>query len=241
MFTRKYVFETKKTRKKRVFRVLLFLMIFPVFIYLGTGLFFILSGLDESKQSQEQLYKKAPDLITVFTGDQGRIKFALDKAKEYKVPRILISGVYSKNSIKTLLEKHAPDFMKTTDAIVDEEGNETSPAIREIDPNKIEIDYLASNTIENVLSVFRYMRKNPAFKTVLIISSDYHIPRIKFITNEIRTKRQDFEVFYLGKESDYSKWRSQKILIKEVTKYIKAWGFLLFWSDEGGPEIEATL
>jgi uncharacterized SAM-binding protein YcdF (DUF218 family) len=158
---------------------------------------------------EKLFFNRPPDLIVVFTGDQGRIPYALRKAKELKQSQIFITGVHSKNSVQTLLNPLtlSEDF----------------------DANFLEIDYLARNTVENVISTLRYLRENRSLKTVLIISHDYHIMRIKLITNKIKASSDQIEFFYEGVPTSYANKRNLKILYKEVYKLFRTYLFLLLW------------
>ena len=176
---------------------------------------FILFSNKENQKSSEKFFKKAPDLIVIFTGDSGRIPFGLKQAQNYNQKNILITGVYSKNTVKSILTpiKNIPD----------------------IDPNYLTIDYLARNTVENTISTFHFLKQKPGFKNILIISHDYHIMRIKIITNrlgQMHDPTDQYNFFYHGITTDYLKSRNIKLLYKEVFKLIKAYMFLLFWDTD---------
>lgn len=210
MFSRKYVFEVKKTRYLRYFKnVLTYSCLFLIIYSLFCGIFIIVSD-NENTMADQTFFKKSPDLIAVFTGDLGRIPFALKKAYEYKESKLFITGVYSKNSIKTILENYHSEY--------------------KIDAAKLEIDYLARNTVENVISTLRYLRTENSAKRILIISHDYHIMRIKLIMENLKGSHEPYDFYYLGLKTDYSNWRNLKILYTEVYKLIRTFGFLLFWN-----------
>ena len=81
-----------------------FLILFSlVFFYLLAGYFFILLSDNENQLMSERYFKSSPDLIVVFTGDHGRIPHAVRLAKAYNQSNIFITGVYTKNSVETLL------------------------------------------------------------------------------------------------------------------------------------------
>lgn len=216
MFDSKYIFETKQTRMWRKTKNFLLLSIFGLIGFIGLGLIIIKVGENESSHSREFFYNRHPDLIVVYTGDKGRIPHAFYLAKQFTQPRILISGVYNRNNVET--------FVSTIQ-------NESE---QEIDPNRLEIDYSARNTVENVLSTLRYIRENKGFKNILIVSSDYHIFRIKLILNRLISsdEKEKINLLYSGVENQFSDWRSVVILYKEVYKSIKAMLFLTFWDPE---------
>lgn len=212
MFTSKYVFETRSTRYMRYTRNVGFLLLLLFIFYTLSCMFFIVVSEDENKVSQEAFFKRPPDAIVVFTGDQGRIGYGLKMAQKYNQPRVFITGVYSKNSVDTLLT--------------------LKEAVNPPDPDMIEIDYLASNTVENVLSTLRYLRKHNGLKRVLIVSHDYHVMRIKMIMNNLMPNGYGYEFYYSGLQTQYDNLRSLKILYKEVFKITRTWGFLLLWDKD---------
>ena len=207
----KYVFETQETRSKRrlvtIFQIVLFSFIFySLFCFI-----FVLESKHKNKETTESLFNRRPDLIVVFTGDKGRIPFALELAEKYQQPNVFISGVYEKNTVDSLIPKYKDVSNK-------------------IDVKFLKIDYLAKNTVENVIFTMRFLRENPGFKRVLIVSNDYHITRINLINSRFQTEQDDFEFYYYGIETDYTSFRNIKILYKEVYKLIRAYLFLLLWN-----------
>lgn len=213
MLGSKYIFETKETRTIRYIKNgLLFLFSF-FFLYILSGYFFILVSDNESQKAKEALYQSSPDLIVIFTGDQGRIPFGIKLAKDYSQSNIFITGVYTKNSVETLIDP------------LELEGK--------IDTNLLEIDYFARNTVENCLSTLRYLREKKGFKKILIVSHDYHIPRIKTIFNKVVTEEENYSFFFRGVTTDYSDFHNLQILYTEVYKYIRTYAFLMIWDSEG--------
>ncbi len=209
MFSSKYIFETRRTRYLRYLKNTLFTLLLSFVFYSICCVAFILVSKNENKLALEAFFKRPPDLIAVYTGDLGRIPYALKKAKEYKQSNIFITGVYSKNSVESLLRP--------------------LEVSEQVDSKLLNIDYLARNTVENVISTYRHLRTNKGIKKVLIISHDYHIMRIKLIINKLKTQQDKYDFYYSGIKTDYSKIRSIKILYKEVFKLVRTWGFLSLW------------
>lgn len=224
LFERKYTFESKKTRSKRYFKNTLFLMLFSIGIYTSFCLIIIAVSKYESNRSKEAFYKKSPDLIVIFTGDVGRIQFGLQKAIEYQTSQVFITGVESSNSVKTIMQFQKKDLLKKI----------------YFDSDLIEIDYFARNTVENVISVLRYLRDNQEYQSILIVSSDYHIMRIKIILSSIKELNDDYDFYFCGVENSYLSFHSIKILLKEVYKTIKSYGFLLIWDSDIRPLEHST-
>ena len=209
----KYIFETRRTRLKRylVNTAVLLLGLFGAYSILC--LVSINVALREGRNSEAKLFNRGPDLIVVFTGDKGRIPLAVKTAKKYGRPPIFITGVFSKNSVDTLLDP------------IETEG---------IDRDFLAIDYLARNTFENALATYRYIQQNKGISKVLIISHDYHIMRIKRLMEGIQGGDFPYEFYYTGVKTDYTSFRNMKILYKEVGKLIRTYLFLLMWNKKDG-------
>lgn len=209
MFKSKYIFETRQTRFFRYFKSVSSFILIGCLVYLACGYFFIQHGISEKNRSLEKFFGITPDLIVILTGDQGRIPYGIKLAKQYKQSNIFITGVYGKNSLQTLIRPLTIS--------------------QEINTNLIEIDYYARNTVENVLSTLRYLRVKKGFKNILIVSHDYHIPRVKTIFNSVLTSDDNYNLYYIGVESRYETYRDFKVLYKEVYKYIRTYIFLTIW------------
>lgn len=221
MFKSKYIFETRQTRFQRYLKNFSFILVVGFILYSIFCVIFLLVSENASKSSLEKFFNRPPDTIVVFTGDLGRIPFALKKAQEYRQPHIFITGVYSKNNVDTLL----------TPLKVEEK----------INPDMLQIDYLARNTLENCISTLRYLRKNKVYKDVLIISHDYHIMRIKLIMNNIVQPGENFNFYYSGIKTKYTNWRNLKILYTEVFKLLRTYGFLVFWDSQENSKVRPEL
>jgi uncharacterized SAM-binding protein YcdF (DUF218 family) len=209
MFKSKYIFETNNTRYFRYFKNLLLLSIVALVFYVLFAFVLLLFSESENAKTHKAFFKRSPDLISVFTGDIGRIPYAIKFAQEFKHSHIFITGVYSKNSVETLLSPMSING--------------------QIDPNLLTIDYLARNTVENVIATLRHLRKNKGMDQVLIISSDYHIMRIKLLMEQLKDSEDNFQFQYLGVKTDYKRPRNIKIVLKEVYKLIRAYIFVLLW------------
>ena len=217
LFSKKYVFETRYTRNRRVFRNMLLI---GTSLLMGLVLLTIYMPIYAKKQkelTQQIFYEKTPDVIAVFTGDSGRIAYTLDKAKKYPSAKIFISGVYARNNLRILLENQGRNL--SVDDFIQQEGHH------------IELDYLARNTVENGIATLNYLIRNPEYKNILIISSDYHMLRISMIMHTLADD-QEYNFFFDSITTDYSNWNNLKKLFKEVYKLLKTSTFLLFWDKE---------
>jgi uncharacterized SAM-binding protein YcdF (DUF218 family) len=209
----KYIFESKGTRMYRHSLSALIVFVSLFFCYSFVCAILLLDARNEGKNSQSTFVQTPPDLIVVFTGGPRRIEFAVKKAQEFKQPNVFITGVHQKNSVKTLLNPIDPNARET---------------------EHIELDYTARNTVENVVSTLKYLRNNRGLNKILVISSDYHLMRIKMIFNTLAHEDEKFEFFYTPVPTDYLSWKGIKILYTEVFKLIRTKLFLIYW-DEKSP------
>jgi uncharacterized SAM-binding protein YcdF (DUF218 family) len=218
MFEKKYVFETRFTRIKRLKRKFLFLSSLIIFFFLSLCIYIPYYSQTQTDIAQAAIFEKAPDLIIVYTGGYGRVTYAVEMAKNFPSAKLFISGVYSKNNLKTILEKS--NQSDTEDLLLERDY-------------QIELDYFSQNTIENGLSTLNYLRKNPQFQRVLIITSDYHVLRSDFILNTLgKEELKNVEVFLHGIKSSYTDLNNIKLLLKEVYKLVTTSTFLIFWDKE---------
>lgn len=212
MLGSKYIFETKETRMMRYLKNSILYLFGTLFLYIISGYFFILFSDNQNTVTKEKFFKSSPDIIVIFTGDSGRIPHGMKLAKEFNQSNIFITGVYNKNSVETIINPL-------------ELGDE-------IDVNLLEIDYYARNTVENCISTLRHLREKKGFKDILVVSHDYHIPRIKTIFKKIMTDEDKYNLYFTGLATDYSKWRNLKILYTEVYKFVRTYAFLMIWDSE---------
>jgi uncharacterized SAM-binding protein YcdF (DUF218 family) len=168
-----------------------------------------LDARNETKNSKTSFVQTPPDLIVVFTGGAGRIEFAIKQAQEFKQPNIFITGVHEKNSVKHLFNTIDPE-----------------------EKDHIELDYAARNTVENVVNTLKYLRNNRGLNKILIISSDYHIMRIKQIINTLIKEDDKFSFYFTAVPSNYFHFRNIKILYIETFKLVRTKIFLLFWNQK---------
>jgi hypothetical protein len=206
MLKREYIFETAKTRNRRtLFNLTLALLVGA----LGLGILIYTIpyyGLFLSESGQGHYYEKSPDLIAVYTGDSGRIELALETSLQHPSSKLLISGVYSKNNLFTLLRQAYPD--KQDDM--------------EYFSSIIELDYKSQNTIDNVLMTIKFLRQSINYRDILVISSDYHLPRIKMIFDLFQETEDDFNIQYMGVNNPIWEKRSFMLYSKELMKMFKA-------------------
>ena len=174
---------------------------FTLFVH-GIGIFLLLHVAHREFQRASHAFKQnSPDLIATFTGAQGRISHTLGISKQYPSSHIFITGVSMKG--------------------------ETHNLVKAFDSTLLDIDFFAENTIENVLSLKKYLDKKEPLQKTLIISHDYHIKRIKLTMNKMMPEHNKDRFFYMGISPDYRSLRNLKILFKQLYKTILMWFYFL--------------
>lgn len=205
MLGRKYTFETKSTRLRRVLisgafiaglsfaLIVTFIIYIPIYAKMQKG------------RANGAFFQKSPDAIAVFTGDKGRIAYAMELLKKNPTSKLFISGVYAANSFETLLSKQSiPTTMEELSA----------------SGMQIDLDYESKNTFENVRETVQYLKSNPDLNKVLIISSDYHIMRVKMIISHFMDGSNK-EFYFDSVPNSYSSWKETKKLLKEAVKIVR--------------------
>ncbi len=186
IFDKDYLFETEETKKKK-FRIRIFVsfcIFFIIFVFAPMCHHYYANRL--IIQSQEKYFQNPPDLIAVFTGGRGRIERALELSQEHPSSKILISGVYNKNTLEILLNR----FLK--------KSNNPEQSL-DYYSRIIELDFKALNTYGNVEETLKFLEQNKTYKKVLFVSSDYHLPRINLLLRFMRKpKRHKIEYYFDG-------------------------------------------
>jgi uncharacterized SAM-binding protein YcdF (DUF218 family) len=206
MFGRKYVFETKSTRFRRLFFSGLFVLILSAGVIISFISYIPIFAKMQKEKAAGAFFQKSPDAIAVFTGDKGRIAHALDLIQKNPSAKLFISGVYATNSFKTLVDSQ-PEIQNKLEMLEDSNV-------------QVDLDYESRNTFENVRETVQFLQNNQ-FNKVLIISSDYHILRISMIFSHfITTSKPEF--YYDSVINKYSTWNDVRKLLKESVKYVRA-------------------
>ncbi len=138
------------------------------------------------------------DGIVVLTGDQFRIAKGIELLKRNPNKKLLISGV-NKNINPVDIMKEFPSSINFFECCID-------------------IGKDAKNTFENIIETFEWMKSNE-FTSIIIVTSDYHLPRVKLEINRFIDNQQIFYEAVKTDESD-SILRLKKITL-EYIKYIR--------------------
>lgn len=207
IFSRKYVFETKTTRARRYLLNAAVALLLAAFTY-ATFLFYILMvAQTERNRVTEGLYQKSPDSIVVFTGDKGRLARALELMKKWPTARLLISGVHGANNLSTIVA-----------------GQENAQALLDSGA-QVELDYDALDTMGNVRETIEHLGKaSEKTERLLVVTSDYHVLRVRMIFNKELGSNTGMRIFYEGVPSSPL---DLKKLAKESVKIIRGWVILV--------------
>lgn len=202
MLSRKYTFETKATRYRRLFVSGVISMVIVVALLVTFIAYIPIYAHLQKSKAAGAFYQKSPDAIAVFTGDRGRIAYAIELLNKNPSAKLFISGVYAANSFKTILQSQV---------------NPATGQNFKIDEMQVELDYESTNTFENVRETVKFLENDPKLNNVLIISSDYHIMRIDLIISHfILSDKPRF--FFDSVTSSYHSWTDIRKLLLEAVK-----------------------
>lgn len=209
IFSRKYVFETKRTKARRFLLNAGVGLLFVAFTY-ATFLFYILMvAQSERNRAAEGLYQKSPESIVVFTGDRGRLARALELLKKWPTAKLLISGVHGANNLSSLVA-----------------GQTDAQALLQ-SGTQVELDYDAQDTMGNVRETLEYLRHSPdKTERVLVVTSDYHVLRVRMIFQKEMGAQAPMQIFFDGIQTGRSSWPETKKLLKESIKIARGWFIL---------------
>ncbi len=170
------------------------LLLFVIIVLLQFN--FFLFNIQSYKNTD--LNEKEIEGIVVLTGDKFRILEGLKILNNEIGSKLLISGVNKEISIEEI-KKEFPKFNQLFNCCV-------------------ELESISTNTFENVREIF-FWKKNNNIKNILLITSDYHLPRVKLEVNRLLL---DKETFYYGVKYDNQKINIRmKKLIVEYIKYLR--------------------
>lgn len=212
----KYVFETKSTRLRRLFLSGAIIFTLSVMLIASFIAYIPIYAKMQKSRAADAFFERSPDAIAVFTGDKGRIAHAMKLLKKNPTSKLFISGVYAANSFQTLLNKQV--------------GPTTTEELS-TDDMQVDLDYESKNTFENVRETVQYLRANPDLKNVLVISSDYHIMRIKIIISHFMENAEP-EFYFDSVPNTYSSWNGTRKLLKEAVKIVRTFVLLKIFRED---------
>jgi uncharacterized SAM-binding protein YcdF (DUF218 family) len=202
IFSRKYVFETRKTKARRLLLNSAVAIVAVTLLYVTFLATIVVVARNERERWALGLFQRDPDALVVFTGDRGRIQRAIEMLKKWPEAQLLISGVHGANSLKTLVagQTNAQDLLDS--------------------PAQVELDYEALDTMGNVRETLEHLA--PKARSLLVVTSDYHVMRVRMIFAADRSPTKP-DVFFEGIPTNYTSWKQLKKLMLESVKIVRVW------------------
>lgn len=131
-----------------------------------------------TKAQLDANYEQA-DVVVVLTGGRGRIRKALELFEQGYGRTLYISGTDRSVTMKDILK----------------ELRWVGP----VDDNRILLENISTNTIENAEQVARYITAQ-GFTRVLLVTSPYHVRRAHFIFSKILPRGVHLDVSWFDRE-----------------------------------------
>ena len=203
MLGKKYTFESRTTRLRRLLTGGAGIFVLAMALIISFIVYIPIYAKMQKGRAAGAFYQKSPDAIAVFTGDKGRINYALDLLNKNPSAKLFISGVHAANSFETLIAKQA--------------SPSNGEAVKKNYDMQVDLDYESKNTFENVRETVEFLKLNSQYENVLIISSDYHIMRINLIISHYMTGQKP-QFYFDSVTNSYTSWHEIYKLLKEAVK-----------------------
>lgn len=140
------------------------------------------------------------DAIVVLTGGAGRLEYGLLLLSEDRGKILFISGAGKKTSVSDIISAAPADIRG------------------KIDAGRIVLDLVAENTIGNASETAKWLKKKKA-EHILLVTSDYHIPRALL---EFSEKMPQLKITSAPVFSSSGYLNNAEILLSEYHKYMAA-------------------
>ncbi|MFC6649007.1 YdcF family protein [Paenibacillus rhizoplanae] len=164
-------------------------------------------------------FPKQADVIIILSGGEGRVEQGVKLFQEGYAPQLLLSNSQEITGPAGDMRQTALSLGIREDAILTEDA--------------------AESTYQNAQFTLPIM-KQKGFKSAIVVSSDFHIRRVKFIFDHVYRK-SGIELTYIGADSGYNAnaWWSDRYS-RETTfnEYIKMIGNAFGYN---GPEAKGSL
>lgn len=141
------------------------------------------------------------DAIVVLTGGRNRIAEAIRLLNDNMAEHLFISGVEKRTKMKDIMDKTGMYLNN---------------------PEKAELGYNATNTIENALEIKNWIEKND-IKSVRLITSNYHTPRSLAELEALHVSLKIIaDPVYSERVAPYwwQSWGTFKLIVGEYNKYL---------------------
>lgn len=173
---------------KLFYSIILLILLFFLYFFK-----YVINVNNSTKNSYEN---KSYDAAIVLTGDKYRINKGLELINKNIVDNLLISGV-NKNINKNLIQQKFTDSKAIFDCC-------------------IEIEHISRNTFENARESYSWM-KNKNFNSLIIITSNYHLPRAQLEFSRFIKKEN---ILFISSDA-FLENSSIKKLFVEYIKFIR--------------------
>ena len=138
------------------------------------------------------------DAVVVLTGGADRLQTGFDLLKDKRAPLLFITGVNDSVSPQELL------YMQ-----------------KDILKDATYLDYSADNTYQNALAIKDWVKEQQQVKSILLVTSFYHMPRSLF---EISKQIPDIKIYpvsvFLKQQEHWIHSRSAWLVFVEYNKFI---------------------
>ena len=173
---------------KLFYSIILLILLFFLYFFK-----YVINVNNSTKNSYEN---KSYDAAIVLTGDKYRINKGLELINKNIVDNLLISGV-NKNINKNLIQQKFTNSKTIFDCC-------------------IEIENISRNTFENARESYSWM-KNKNFNSLIIITSNYHLPRAQLEFSRFIKKEN---ILFISSDA-FLENSSFKKLFVEYIKFIR--------------------
>jgi uncharacterized SAM-binding protein YcdF (DUF218 family) len=181
---------------QKLYYFFLFLLSLLILILIHFNIFFSsVKTVDDGNHNIAQV-----DSIVVLTGDRFRIAKGLELLSQNLGSKLLLSGV-NKDITLTEIKNAFPNNNKLFNCC-------------------IEIESISENTFENIRETFLWIRNNN-YRNTIIVTSDYHIPRVKLESKRLINSEN---IYYVStKNISEEQFSRVKKLVLEYIKYLRTY------------------
>jgi uncharacterized SAM-binding protein YcdF (DUF218 family) len=133
----------------------------------------IIHQLPDHQNDRTIKQANAADAFVVFTGGASRTQKGFDLLLQNPDAKLMISGVFESTTLQDLVASANISLIGAT--VIKQHCC-------------IELDYQSQTTHDNVLNTLNWINKHKNIKNILIITSDYHVPRAQLLFQQLKDK-----------------------------------------------------
>lgn len=160
--------------------------------------------------SNESIQIPRDATIICLGGGKGRIEAAFTLFASGIGKDLYIVGVGKKSTVPLLLKNHAPDLQISGERL-----------------SRVQVETESKNTMENAVAVSAYLNQHPDVKTIVLVTSGYHMRRATFIIGREAHKSLEIIPFnppneFIEQENWWHSWVGIQVTVVEYLKYFIA-------------------